>query len=118
MCIQNAQKVKKTDRSKYKIAYKVTNARAYPICYPGNVSKPFHLDGKWNKVKRISENKNPNSMGFHLFLRKKDADKWWNLDTNHETHKCEIRGVLFIGKTNAAFGLLSTVISTQFRVVS
>jgi len=92
MCIQNTQKVKRTDRSKYKIAWKVIGNDDYPVVHRNRVSKPFHVDGKWNIVKGASK-EYPNSAGFHLFLSKKNADKWWKLDATVKTYKCEIRGV-------------------------
>lgn len=116
MCIVNAQKIKRTDRSKYKRAYKVITHRCLPILYYHKVSKPFNVEGKWNKVEFGDEEAktNPDSAGFHFFLDYKKAELWKTLPDD-VIFKCEIRGLKFIGVTGTR--RIPTVIATQFRVV-
>ncbi len=115
MCIDNAQKIKRTDKSKYKRAYKVITHRHLPIWHDYNVSKPFNVEGKLNKVEFGDEEAktHPDSAGFHFFLDYKMAESW-NIFAD-KIFKCEIRGIRFIGVTGTR--RIPTVIATQFRVV-
>lgn len=110
MCISNAKKVKQSDRSKYKIGYKVMR-KNMPVYYR-HIHSLFHVDGKWNIVRkpRIPDEDN---VGFHLFLNKNSAIKWVDTLENLTICKCQIRGVRYIGKTHK----YDSIIATQFRVI-
>jgi len=116
MCINNPQKVRRKDRPKYRTAYKTLTESGCPIWYNHRVSKPYNVDGKWNKVEFENNHQKikPNTAGFHLYLNRDEAEKQ-NYLSCCLVYKCEIRGVRFIGITGVRRA--ATVIATQFRVV-